>query len=163
MILYYTIECRAAVDRLSGIDEQCTTICECCLESDYECPESLSLLREICNCPSDSLEPCTAECVATHAVTYTPATPSCSNTTTVTEYLSIKPTNCLQSTPTKEMSTTVRRGNTERVIGDPNSPVILGAFTAVLAALLVAVTTGWIVTCVVNRRKDKDKASTTRY
>ena len=42
-----------------------------------------------------------------------------------------------------------------------SSPVTLGAFIAVLAALLVAVTTGWIVTCVVNRRKDK--ASTTRY
>ncbi len=34
-----------------------------------------------------------------------------------------------------------------------NSPVILGAFIAVLA-LLVAVTTGWIVMCVLNRRKD---------
>ncbi len=42
-----------------------------------------------------------------------------------------------------------------------SSPVILGAFIAVLSALLVAVTTGWIVTCVVNRRQDK--ASTTRY
>ena len=92
------------------------------------------------------------------------------------------PTNCLQSTHTKEMSTTVYigTGNTDAATGgaacncsevtattmsaaveDSNSsPMILGAFIAVLAALLVAVTTGWIVTCVVNRRKDK--ASTTR-
>ena len=87
--------------------------------------------------------------------------PSCPTTTTITEYLSITPTNCLQSTHTKEMSTTVVSVTTMPV-GDTNSsPVTLGAFIAVLAALLVAVTTGWIVTCVVNRRKDI--ALTTRY
>ena len=79
------------------------------------------------------------------------------------------------------MSTTVGTGNTDAATGEAtctcsevtatmmsaavedqnSSPVILGAFIAVLAALLVAVTTGWIVTCVVNRRKDE--ASTIRY
>ncbi len=85
----------------------------------------------------------TMNVTATHTVTYALPAPSCSTTTTVTtEYSSVTP----------KMSVT----------GDTNSSlVILGAFIAVLAALLVAVTTGWIVTCVVNRRKDK--ASTTRY
>ncbi len=92
--------------------------------------------------------------------------PSCPTTTTViTEYLSITPTNCPQSTHNKEMSTTVGIGDIMQVTDGGSicnsSPVILGVFIAVLAALLVAVTTGWIVTCVVNRRKDK--ASTTRY
>ena len=60
----------------------------------------------------------------------------------------------MQYTHTKEMSTTVGTFTTDTVSGDTNSSqVILGAFIAVLAALLVAVTTGWIVTCVVNRKK----------
>ncbi len=108
--------------------------------------------------------PTTEQCV-TVTVIYAPPAPSCPTTTTViTEYLSITPTNCLQSTHTKEMSTTVGTDDTDMDTGGAtcnDSPVILGAFIAVLAALLVAVTTGWIVTCVVNRRKDK--ASTTRY
>ena len=103
-------------------------------------------------------------CSTTHTVSYTPiAAPSCSTTTTVIEYLSITPTNCPQSTHTKKMSTTEGTFTTDTATGqDSNSNlVILGAFIAVLAALLVAVTTGWIVTCVVNKRKEK--ASTTRY
>ena len=72
------------------------------------------------------------------------------------QYSSITPTNCLQSTHTKEKSRTVGTGDTGAATVDTNSSiVILGAFIAVLAALLVAVSTGWIVTCVVNRRKDK--------
>ena len=94
----------------------------------------------------------------THTVSYAPPAPSYSTTTTViTEYLSITPTNCLQSTHTKEMSTTVGTVITDTATGRAtnnscpraacnSSLVILGAFTAVLAALLVAVTTGWIVT-----------------
>ncbi|XP_064397461.1 mucin-5B-like [Halichondria panicea] len=197
-------ECNRAINHILEIDEQCATIRDCCLESDYDCPESL--LRE--RCPSDSLEPCMTV-TATHTVSYAPPAPSCPTTTTViTEYLSITPTNCLQSTHTKEMSTTVDTGarfsssvtddlNTTTCIcslvtvttmsttgGDSksifntatggatsnsnqgttsnSSLVILGAFIAVLAALLVAVTTGWIVTCVVNRRKDKGSTTSNK-
>ncbi len=81
-------------------------------------------------------------------------------------------TNCIQSTHTKEMSTAVGTVTTMPASGGAesnssprttcnNSLVILGAFIGVLAALLVAVTTGWIVTCVLNTRKNK--ALTTRY
>ena len=117
MILYYIIECNRARDRLLEINKQCVTIRNCCLESDYACPESL--LRERCNCPSDSLESCmTVSVTATHTVSHAPPALSCSTTTTViTEYLSIKPTNCLQSTHTKEMSTTVGTGNPDTVTG----------------------------------------------
>ncbi len=178
-------ECSMAADCLTRIDEQCTSICDTCTEN--------LVLRERCNC-RPAIESCMTV-TATHTVSYAPpvvtitptcppllvaqtyspsvetVTPSCSTTTMIyTEYLSITPTNCLQSTHSKETSTTVGTGYTDTVTrGDSNSSlntatggatcngnlVILGAFIAVLAALLVAVTTGWIVTCVVNRRKDK--------
>ncbi len=148
-----------------------------------------SSFKIVADCPTTEQEPymtVTVTVTVTHTVSDVLPATSCSTTTTVTtEYLSITPTNCLQSTHTKVMSTTVETGNIDTTVtgGDSNtsfntatggstnnsnqgtacnsSPVILGAFIAVLAALLVAVTTGWIVTCVVNRRKDK--ASTTRY
>ncbi len=81
--------------------------------------------------------------------------PSCPTTTTViTQYLSITPTNCLQSTHTKEMSTTVGTGNTHTATGDTNSSLmIFVALIGLLAAALVVVVTGWIVSCVYLQRK----------
>ncbi len=229
-IAFYTIGCRdAAADIIQASTLPCTEICQDDLRNQ---------LREKCSWSSNQGEPCmTMTVTATQtplAVTITPTCfpllvasscrlplatrePKCT-TTVITEYSSITPTNCLQSTQSKEMSTTVGTSdimsglemvgtvstlpctgyancstvrenlntatcNCSKVTattGTPtrgdtnsqgagttlpssgnNSPVILGAFIAVLAALLVAVTTGWIVTCVLNRRKDK--ASTTRY
>ncbi len=125
-----------------------------------------SSLKIVADRPTTEQEQCTIVSVTanSHSDLYAPPAPSCSTKTTViTEYLSITPTNCLQSTHTKEMSKTVGTGDTDTVtarnsntslntatggVTSNSSPVILGAFIVVLSALLVAVTTGWIVTCV---------------
>ena len=229
-IAFYTIGCsEAAAGIIQASTLPCTEICQ---------DDPRNHLREKCSWNSNQGEPCmTMTATVTRRVTYAPLvvtiTPTCSPllvasslatrapqciTTVITEYSSITPTNCLQSTQSKEMSTTVGTSdimsglemvgtvstlpctgyancstvrenlntatcNCSKVTattGTPtrgdtnsqgagttlpssgnNSPVILGAFIAVLAALLVAVTTGWIVTCVLNTRKNK--ASTTRY
>ena len=172
-IAFYTIGCRdAAADIIQASTLPCTEICQDDLRNQ---------LREKCSWNSNQGEPCmTVTVTATHTPLAVTITPTCSPllvassrlplatrapkfpTTVITEYSSITPTNCLQSTQSKEMSTAVGTVITNTATGDTNnSPVILGAFIAVLAALLVAVTTGWIVMCVLNKRKDK--ASTTRY
>ncbi len=164
--IIYTIECsKAAAGIIQASTPPCTHICQDDLRNH---------LRDMCSWNSNQGEPTvTATAVSYVVVTITPTcspllvasslatrAPICP--TVITEYSSITPTNCLQSTQSKEISTAVGTGHTNTPTGDTNnSPVILGAFIAVLAALLVAVTTGWIVTCVLNRRKDE--ASTTRY
>ena len=152
------IECSRSVELLIQVNGPlCLNICR-------DAPRNILRDYIIDNCNLNSGGPCVMIINVTdiQRESCSPViTPPCSTTTTViTQYSGITPTNCLQSTHTKEMSTTATM--MPATGGDSNSSqVILGAFIAVLAALLVAVTTGWIVTCVVNRRKDE--ASTTRY
>ncbi len=129
------IECSRSVELLIQVNGPCPNICRDVLRNNLidniiGCcnlnPVGRRITINVTDIQRDSCSPVMS--------------PSCSTTTTViTEYLSITPTNCLQSTHTKEMSTTVGISIIPATGRDSNSSlVILGAFIAVLAALLVA-------------------------
>ncbi len=101
-----------------------------------------------------------------HTTTLSPAAEECPTITCQPQAL-LSVTTSPNTTALPAVSDTATATcNTDSAIGDTatgsdSGLAVLGAFTALLATLLVIVTMGWIYTCVVNRRRDK--ATAIRY
>ncbi len=93
----------------------------------------------------------------------TAALPAVSDTPSVTGNTALPAVSDTATVPTTTAlpavsDTATVTGNTaigDTATGSDSGLAVLGAFTALLATLLVIVTMGWIYTCVLSRRRDK--------